>query len=240
MKLLLKADIYRVWKNKRLLLITLAVICIAAVLVKTAGEQTPVAVILQGMKSGTLVLPVMFIPVYLFTWQTDFTSRTVNNVLVSGVSRKCYFAGKLILTYILGTVFVVAYSCTICLTAYLLLGAYDPGEVILPLILQTILYEIVLSLGFMIYTLMRAAALPTALYLLLVLLGENLLSLLMHQLNLDAGRLSPYWLFRNLSRVLGIAELSRPDWIQMAIGGVVIWLVTVAWSWISFAGEELK
>ncbi|AIQ45774.1 hypothetical protein R70723_07675 [Paenibacillus sp. FSL R7-0273] len=240
MKTLLRADVYRIWRKKRLLLLTLAVMCIALLMVKTAGEQDALTVITRVLRSGTLLLPVMFIPIYLFTWHTDFTSRAVNNVLISGVSRKVYFGSKILLTYMVGTVLVAAYSLSAILSAYVLLGSFNPEKIMLTIGLQIILYYIVLSLGFMIYTLVRTTALPTALYLLIVLLGENLLNVLMSQMKMDAGRLSPYLLFQNLSRVVNIGEFSHAEWTGMIIGGFVIWSVTVGWSWVRFSGEELK
>lgn len=240
MKLLLRADVYRMWRKKRLLLLTLAVMFIGCLMVRTAGEQDALMVITRVLRSGTLLLPVMFIPVYLFTWHTDFTSRAVNNVLISGISRKGYFGSKLLLTYLTGTVLVAAYSLSAILSAYVSLGSFNLGTIMLALGLQIILYYIVLSLGFMIYTLVRTTALPTTVYLLIVLLGENLLSVLMNQMNMDAGRLSPYLLFQNLSRVVSIGEFSRQDWSGMVIGGFVIWIVAVGWSWVRFSGEELK
>lgn len=240
MKLLLRADLYRLTKKKGLLLLTLAVMCIALLMVKTAGEEDAVTVITRVLRSGTLLLPVMFIPIYLFAWHADFMSRTVNNVLISGVSRKGYFGSKILLTYLIGTVFIAAYSFSAILSAYVLLGSFNLGKIMLTLGIQIILYYIVLSLGFMIYTLVRTTALPTTVYLLIVLLGENLLSVLMNQFNMDAGRLAPYLLFQNLSRVVSIEALSRPDWTGMIIGGLVIWIVTVGWSWVKFSGEELK
>ena len=106
--------------------------------------------------------------------------------------------------------------------------------------IQLLLYLVVLTLGLMIYILVDSAALSTAVYVLLVLLFENLMNSFLIQIAAAFQKVSQYFLFQNLSKVVDIFKMSGAEKRSVLTGGIAVWAAALAVSILILQKKEYK
>lgn len=237
---LLKAEIFRMKKKKLLYFSFLAVVAVAVLYMQYTEAMSADELVKKSLSFGTVLLPVVFIPFYLCIWQEDISTRFVNNILISGVSRIPYYITKLAVTYLAGVIFVTGYSMSVFFTAWLTEGRFSLGEMVYVAGIQLLLYLVVLTLGLMIYILVDSVALSTAVYVLLVLLFENLMNSFLIQMAAAFQKVSQYFLFQNLSKVVDIFKMSGAEKRSVLTGGIAVWAVALAISILILQKKEYK
>ena len=237
---LLKAEIFRMKKKKLLYFSFLAVVVMAVFYMKFTEFVGVDELVKKSLSFGTILLPVIFIPFYLCIWQEDISTRFVNNILISGVSRIPYYITKLAVTYLTGAIVVTGYSLTVFLTALLTEGRFSIGEMASVAGIQLFLYLAVLTFGLMVYILVDSVALSTAVYVLFVLLFENLINSFLIQMDAAFQKVSQYFLFQNLSKVVDIFQMSGAEKNSILTGGIAVWAVAFAISILILQKKEYK
>ena len=194
----------------------------------------------ESLTYGTVVIPVIFIPVYLQVWQIDFGSRFINNILVSGISRIFYYFGKLMIMYLLGSVLTLVYSLGVFGWSYCLGGAFPIHEFLPVIAAQLLLYLVVITVGLMLYIAVDSVALSTAVYLLFIILFENLIDTVMKQMHISIEKISSYMIMQNLSKAVYVSDLGKSEIDSMIVGGIILWFASVIISISILTGREYK
>lgn len=230
---------FRMRKKKILYFSFLAVLLTAVIYMNFTEAEGTAEFVKNSLAFGTVLLPIIFIPLYLCIWQEDFSSRVVNNILISGISRIQHYITKLNVIYFFGILFVTGYNLTVFAGFYLAEGEF-PVEMIWAAGIQMLLYMVVLTLGLMLYILVESVALSTAVYVLFVLLFENVFKSLLMQMNINTHEIGQYFLFQNLSRAADVTALSVSERGSILIGSVVVWAVAVCIGVLTLRGREYK
>lgn len=223
----IKAELYRISRKKVFYVAFVGLLGLALFYCKAIEESAVKSVVKTALTYGTAAIPILFIPIYLQVWQTDFNSRFINNLLVSGISRIQYFWGKLLVMYLLGMIYSLGYGYGIMAFAYIFRGECLVEEFLPVMAVQMFLYLVVMTIGLMIYIIVNQAALSTAVYLLFILLFESLTSTLIKQLHMDLNRISSYMIMQNLSKAVSIMELQKNEIDSLVISGIILWIGTV-------------
>lgn len=237
---LIRADLFRIKFKKILYVAFIALALIAIFYIGTADDIEINEIVAKSLTFGSVLLPLFFIPIYLYIWQRDFGTRFVNTILISGISRSKYYVTKLILTYLVGGILVIGYSVSVFIYSYLTLGKFSLSEMLLAAGVQLLLYFVVMTVGLMIYILVDSVALSTTVYLLFVLLGENLMGSLLNQFGFDVNSIFKLFLFQNLSKVVGIAHMDTKDIYTLLISGLIIWGLSIIVSILFLKDKEYK
>lgn len=236
----IKAEVFRISRKKVFYFAFFALVCFALFYCKTAEGREPETLIRESLTYGTVVIPVTFIPVYLQVWQTDFGSRFINNILVSGISRIFYYFGKLMIMYLLGGVLTLVYSLGVFGWSYCLGGTFPIHEFLPVIAAQLLLYSVVITVGLMLYIMVDSVALSTAVYLLFILLFENLIDVVMKQMHISIEKISSYMIMQNLSKSVYISDLGKREIDSMIVGGIILWFASVIISISILTGREYK
>ena len=226
----IKAEVFRISRKKVFYFAFFVLVCFALFYCKTA----------ESLTYGTVVIPVIFIPVYLQVWQIDFGSRFINNILVSGISRIFYYFGKLMIMYLLGSVLTLVYSLGVFGWSYCLGGAFPIHEFLPVIAAQLLLYLVVITVGLMLYIAVDSVALSTAVYLLFIILFENLIDTVMKQMHISIEKISSYMIMQNLSKAVYVSDLGKSEIDSMIVGGIILWFASVIISISILTGREYK
>ncbi|MBL1227832.1 ABC transporter permease [Enterococcus sp. BWB1-3] len=237
---LIKADLYHVSRTKAFYITLLCALSVTLFFTLTTAIDDRMMFIQSLMINGTVLLPMLFIPIFMLVWQKDFVSRTVNSVLISGISREKYYFSKLATTYLLGTLLVVVYNVSTLIFSLGIQGSIHFLEILGILGLQTILYLVVLAIGLFLYSLENSAALSTAVYVLIILLGENVVTIFLEQLGADAQKISQYFLFKNLGAVVQLNEMSQDQLVKVFVGALLLLIVAMTCTVTMLQRKELK
>lgn len=236
---LLKAEIYRI-KCKKIFYLAVAVIMFIALFSVMSAESADInETIDKSLTYGTIILPLSFILIYLYVWQADFSSRFINNILISGVSRSNYFIAKLFIIYTMGIIMVISYSFPILFFSCISQGVLF-SHIVVVVMVQMLLYLVVLTMGLMIYILVDSVALSTTVYLLFVLLSENLISSLLNQIGFNVKEILKYFIFQNLSKTISIYDLDISERYPIVIGGLLLLAVSFSISMRMLKNKEFK
>ncbi|MGC6768774.1 hypothetical protein [Enterococcus sp. LJL51] len=237
---LIKADLYHASKSKTIYIALLCALIVTLFSTLTTTIDERMMSIRSLMVNGTVLLPMLFIPIYMLVWQKDFVCRTVNSALISGVSREKYYFSKMVTTYLLGTLLITIYNISAVIFSFKFQGSIQFIEILGILGLQTILYLVVLSIGLFLYSLENSAALSTAVYVLIILLGENVVNIFLEQLGVDMQNLSQYFLFKNLAAVAQLSELSQDHLVKVLVGALLLLIAAITCTISILQRKELK
>ncbi len=237
---LLNAEIHRTKYRKIFYVEEILIIAIALLCTINTELIDKNDIIKNALTYGSVILPISFIPIYLYIWQVDFSSRFINNILISGVSRATYFLSKLCLSYIMCIILSVSYSLTILFSS-----GGDLKDVHLPhffisMSILICLYLVAFTIGLMIYLLIDSVALSTIVYALFVLLSENLLFSILNQIGMNAQNILDYFIFQNISKAVTFYGLSIDGKISMLVGGMFWWLLSMTLSMKVIKDREFK
>ena len=236
----IKAEVFRISRKKVFYFAFFVLVCFALFYCKSAEGREPETLIRESLTYGTVVIPVIFIPVYLQVWQIDFGSRFINNILVSGISRIFYYFGKLMIMYLLGSVLTLVYSLGVFGWSYCLGGAFPIHEFLPVIAAQLLLYLVVITVGLMLYIAVDSVALSTAVYLLFIILFENLIDTVMKQMHISIEKISSYMIMQNLSKAVYVSDLGKSEIDSMIVGGIILWFASVIISISILTGREYK
>lgn len=235
----IKAELFRLSRKKIFYIAFVALICLALFYCKTV-EGDAETVIKASLTYGTAVIPIFFIPIYLQVWQTDFISRFINNILVSGMSRVYYYFGKLLIMYMLGSILTLLYGFGVLIFSYFFSGEFLIGEFLPVLVVQLLLYLVVLTIGLMFYVVVDSVAPATAVYLLFILLFESLISALMKQMHINIEKISSFMIMQNLSKVVSVMSFQKDEIYSLIISGVALWIIAIGISILLLKEREYK
>lgn len=236
----IKAESFRISKKKIFYFVFVSLLLLALFYCKTVEADSAQDIIKASLTYGTAIIPILFIPVFLQVWQADFNSRFINNVLVSGMSRVSYYLGKLIMMYLLAGIMTFVYSFGVLVFACFFNGKFLLSEFLPVIAVQLFLYLVVMTIGLTIYIVVDSAALSTAVYLLFILLFENLASALMKQIQLDVEKISPYMIMQNLSKAVSVMDLPKKELYPMITSGAVLWMIAIGISILLLKEREYK
>ncbi|KPG72018.1 ABC transporter permease [Enterococcus sp. RIT-PI-f] len=240
MSQLIKADMYRLSKSKIIYVVVLLEMFAVLLAVQILSTENRLSLLHNLLINGTIFLPMLFIPIYVLIWQNDFVNRTINSVLISGLSRQRYYVSKVAITFIMGILFVMIYSCFSFVYTLILQGNVDfPGFVRIVGV-QTVLYLVVLVIGLFFFSLENSAALSTASYVLFVLLGEDIANIFLGHFGINTQRLSQYYLFKNLALVAQVDAISQTQLVKMLVSGFVVLCFIGIGTIIMVQKKELK
>ncbi|MBD5545152.1 MAG: hypothetical protein HDR01_13195 [Lachnospiraceae bacterium] len=236
----IKAELFRFSRKKVFYIAFLGLVCLALFFCKTIEADDAGMVVKASLTYGTAVIPILFVPIYLQIWQADFASRFINNILVSGMSRVHYYFGKLLMMYLFGEVLALIYGFSVLIFSYCLKGEFLIGEYLKAIAVQNLLYLVVMAVGLMIYIVVDVAALSTAVYLLFILLFENLVSALLKQMHINIEKISSYMIMQNLTKAVSVVNLQKNEIYPMLISGIVLWIISVGISVFLLKEREYK
>lgn len=237
---LIRAELYRISRKKILYISFVSLICLALFFCKSSKAEETETIIKTALTYGTAVIPIMFILVYLQVWQADFSSRCINNILISGMSRIYYYFGKLVLMNLLGGILAFVYALGVLVFSYFFKGEFLISEFLPAIAIQIFLYFVVMTIGLMIYIVVDSPAVSTAVYLLFVLLFENLISELMKQVNINIEKISSYLIMQNLSKAVSVINMRRNEIYLLVVSGIVLWIVSISISILLLKEREYK
>lgn len=237
---LLNAEIYRA-KYRRIFYVA-EILLIAIALFSTMNTELTdkIDIIENSLTYGSVILPLSFIPIYLYIWQADFSSRFINNILISGVSRIKYFMTKLFLSYVMCTILSVSFSLPILFASGGNFNDINLTQFFIRMGIQTILYLVVFTMGLMIYLLIDSVALSTTVYILFILLCENLLFSLLNQIGFRAKDILNYFIFQNISKAVTFYGLNMSEKFSMLVGGIFWWSLSMIVSIKIINDKEFK
>ena len=124
---IIKSDFYRIIKGRLGFISALLIFLFGILLVVIARDYTVKELIESTLSSGSIFMPIMITNILVISWGHEFNYRTVNNALISGISRMKYFISKVLLTFLLMTLFLIMYSMGLTLATLVFKGSVDLG-----------------------------------------------------------------------------------------------------------------
>lgn len=167
-----KADMYKFYWSKRGLIPTIVIgllVVMFSLFFKPSNETIPVFQSMISNMSG--FIPLVFISATLFFWGEDYSSRSINILLIKESRRWKVFIYKLFATFGLSMLFI---SLFYGLTA-LAVSEYDLSLIILTFLHQFPYYLVIVSLAVLIFQIFDKVYESCMVYLLYILLLDNLL-----------------------------------------------------------------
>lgn len=199
---LFKADVYRILRG-RVSMFSLLGILILSIFLGNAPESGKNVDSLIGLFSiGTMILPLFFTSIYMATFGNEFSYRVVNNSLVSGVKRSTYYLSKVILTFVMTSIFVLVFFSGLILTLKLRTNNLFINEFFRVLIAQIPLYIGVSSIGILCYNLIKTPYIANVVFVSIAFVGDNLLSSIIGTFLPRLDFLLDTFIFSNLSNVI--------------------------------------
>ena len=142
--------------------------------------------------------------------------------------------------YLLGSVLTLVYSLGVFGWSYCLGGAFPIHEFLPVIAAQLLLYLVVITVGLMLYIAVDSVALSTAVYLLFIILFENLIDTVMKQMHISIEKISSYMIMQNLSKAVYVSDLGKSEIDSMIVGGIILWFASVIISISILTGREYK
>ncbi|NEZ47155.1 hypothetical protein FDF74_08025 [Clostridium niameyense] len=242
---LIKAELFKVKKEKNLLFMVLGLIGILSLALFKLNNQTTVIgirnilntnsvnfsvgsnILIEILKSAD-ILVLIFLPIIISTFMTDFSIGTVKNNVISGYSRSKIYISKLIVSSMICIFLVLVYSLVSFLILTLING-YD-GNLTIKLILNTIkvisiqtpLYIAIISTTFMVGSITRSKSIVISIY----LLYQVLVCMIVHlfqNLSLNIIRYEP---ISNLDKAAHIGTNTFSNNITFILMGLIIIIIS--------------
>lgn len=167
-----KADMYKFYWEKRGLVPTLVIgllVAMFSLFFKSSNENIPAFQSMISNMSG--FIPLVFISATLFFWGEDYSSRSINLLLIKESKRWKVFMYKLLATFSLSLFFILFFYG---LTA-MAIAETDLSLIVLTFLHQLPYYLVILSLSILIFQVFEKVYESCMVYLLYVLLLDNLL-----------------------------------------------------------------
>lgn len=228
----LKADLFKIYKEKKLVtsLLILAVLALlSAFLFNYDKSSKNTASILQLLAQ---IMPLFFVvPTNIFFGE-DFTYRTINNIVIKRQERYPLFIYKVISTVIFNYAYVGLAYISACLFRILLGGKINVYLVAKVFGQQLPLITCLSLLGITLFIFFKKTTQAYLAFILLTLLFDNICQLILSNI-LHISIPSDYFLFLSLQNIGGVSTLT----IGMSSLFSIIYLV---FSYHLFNKKELK
>lgn len=196
----LKADFYRI-RKERLSLISILLLMVFGTLfayIYRGNRSSQVATSL--VMAWPTLLPLFFVtPAKIFLGE-DMTNRTINNLLIKSQNRFKIFAYKWGMTVVTSWFYILFALGMTGLVHQLLTGVSSYQTMLTYVLYQLPLYTVIASLCAFIFAFFDRIYQSYMVYIILVLLFDQLVSLMMGML-FKTDALAPYMMFNQLSQV---------------------------------------
>lgn len=235
MKNRIKADCYRIWREKSLV-IPLGLMILLGFLMSYLAKDV------VGQEGMTLTLSSLtgFVPLFFSSscnlfWGEDYTYRTINHTLVKNKSRVAVFSCKLIESLGLAIGYVALTFFIALVIRHLLGGEVDIYRAVLIVVKQIPFYFCFTMLSLFLFQYLDKIYQAFLAYTMLVLMFDNLVSYVVSNF-LDSELVSHFFLFNQVKLITPESHfLSSASLVAVAFG--MLYLVL---SHLLFAKREFK
>lgn len=228
----LKADLYRILKEKRLLLsfsILTLLSLLASFLFKNSPSKEESITLIQLL---TQFLPLFFLAPTNLIFGEDFHHRTINNLIVKKQERTSIFLYKILATLLLNLLYIVFSYGLACLFRVFLGGNLDITEIWTIFLHQLPLYICIILLASTLFIVCHKINQAYLTFILLALLFDNIIHLITENL-LHISLPEDILLFLSLQKM-------NTTWNTNTFIACFFSLIYLAGSYYLFKKKELK
>lgn len=231
----LKADFYRI-RKERLSLISILLLMVFGTLfayIYRGNRSSQVATSL--VMAWPTLLPLFFVtPAKIFLGE-DMTNRTINNLLIKSQNRLKIFAYKWGMTVVTSWFYILFALGMTGLVHQLLTGVSSYQTMLTYVLYQLPLYTVIASLCAFIFAFFDRIYQSYMVYIILVLLFDQLASLMMGML-FKTDALAPYMMFNQLSQV----DISGDFLTNTSLVALLFTLIYAFVGYLLFEKREFK
>lgn len=231
----LKADFYRI-RKERLSLISILLLMVFGTLfayIYRGNRSSQVATSL--VMAWPTLLPLFFVtPAKIFLGE-DMTNRTINNLLIKSQNRFKIFAYKWGMTVVTSWFYILFALGMTGLVHQLLTGVSSYQTMLTYVLYQLPLYTVIASLCAFIFAFFDRIYQSYMVYIILVLLFDQLVSLMMGML-FKTDALAPYMMFNQLSQV----DISGDFLTNTSLVALLFTLIYAFVGYLLFEKREFK
>lgn len=231
----LKADFYRI-RKERLSLISILLLMVFGTLfayIYRGDRSSQVATSL--VMAWPTLLPLFFVtPAKIFLGE-DMTNRTINNLLIKSQNRFKIFAYKWGMTVVTSWFYILFALGMTGLVHQLLTGVSSYQTMLTYVFYQLPLYTVIASLCAFIFAFFDRIYQSYMVYIILVLLFDQLVSLMMGML-FKTDALAPYMMFNQLSQV----DISGDFLTNTSLVALLFTLIYAFVGYLLFEKREFK
>lgn len=178
---LLQADIYRIYKERNLLIPTIIIAFISSVMGSRGdfrGSYDDLIVV------GVFILIPFIIHTFSVVWSQNFRARTVNNILINGTKRSTYFISKIVLNILLLFYYLIVMWGAFFITG-LIKGSSlkGTGYMFKDIFAQIPMYITIILLASVIFITLKKDHVSTTITVMGLMFGEDLLSGLLYKIS---------------------------------------------------------
>lgn len=237
---IIKSDFYRIIKGRLGFISALLIFLFGILLVVIARDYTVKELIESTLSSGAIFMPIMITNILVISWGHEFNYRTVNNALISGISRMKYFISKVLLTFLLMTLFLIMYSMGLTLATLVFKGSVDLGYTLKILSAQFPMYLAVSSLGVLLFNVVNATYVSIMIFIVMAFIGDNIISMIIETYFKKLDFLMDYLFISNISNVTNISVLTNTTMLTYSTSAVALTVIFIMISYQTFKQKEFK
>nr|WP_088327667.1 hypothetical protein [Bacillus cereus] len=237
---LLKADLYRIFKGKLGIISLIFLVLIGVGFSLLEKNSNPLEEIYSAWGMGIGLLPIFLTNIYMIVWGNEFTSRTVNNVLITGNKREIFFFSKFLLTFLLTLLSVIVLTSAIVLTVWINVGVFSVMEVLKIFVVQLPIYFAITAFGVLIFNVVRVPYVAVVLFISSAFIGDAFVSNIISIYFSNFDYLLDTLFFSNLSNLIGLKDISSNTLKLMISSGVIYGLIATTLAYTSFKTREFK
>lgn len=240
MRTMLKADFYRISKG-RLGYIAAIILFLLGLLLGALGKGYSNSEIIEStLSSGSLFMPIMITNVLMIAWGQEFTYRTINNVLISGVSRFKYFAAKILLTGILTGIFLCIFGLSVVISTLIFSGQVDLIHTFEILFAQLPMYLALSALGVLLFNIIDVTYVAVTMFIVISFIGDTLISTIIGTYLKQLDFMLDYMFVTNISNVVNLSSLPTATIITYIWSAFLLAIIFVGISYQIFKKREFK
>lgn len=237
---LFKSDVYRILRGRVSMFSLLGIIILSIVLGSASESGKNIDSLIGIFSIGTMVLPLFFTSIYMATFGNEFSYRVINNSLVSGVKRSTYYLGKVILTFLMTTVFVLVFFSVLTLALKIRTNTLYINEFLRVLVAQVPLYIGVSSIGILCYNLIKTPYIANVVFVSIAFIGDNLLNSIIGTFLPRLEFLSDTFIFSNLNNVVVVAIADNKISGSIFVSCIIYSFILVLSGYFLIQRRELK
>lgn len=237
---ILKSDSYRIIKGQLGLISLLGIMVLAIFFGSISSDGDVLETLVGGLSIGTMILPIFFTTIYMMTFGNEFSYRVINNSLISGIKRHTYYISKVLLTFIMTIIYVVAFALTLVLTLKVTTGDWMIAEASKIVMAQLPLYLGVSSIGILCFNLIKTPYIAVAAFISVAFVGDNLIGSIVETFLPKLDFMLETFIFTNLGTLVGITTLSTQTLTTIMISCFIYSVVIIVIGYQSIKIREFK
>lgn len=237
---LIKSDIYRIIKGNLGIISLLGITTLAIFIGVMSGKGDSVEALTGGLSIGTMVLPIFFTNIFMITFGNDYSYRVVNNSLISGIKRSTYYFSKVILTFLLATVYVFIFSLVLVVTLKVTTGELMVVEAAKIFIAQLPLYLGASAIGIVCFNFIKTPYIAVAAFISLAFVGDNFISIIVSNFVPKLEGVLDTLIFTNLGQLVGVNAISTQSLMTIIVSCVIYSVCLIFIGYRSVKTREFK